>query len=291
MPKITEELQNATVLVIGLGLIGGSLALEMKKRLSAHVIGVDNNESHAQKAMDLKIIDTVGTVEDASKSDIVIIAVPVNFASEVVNRVLNNVAKKTLVFDASSTKEAIGNTVKEHQNRGNFVSAHPMAGTEYSGPEAALYDLFDEKIMIICEKEQSNAAMLQKAIAVFEVLQMKIIFMNAKKHDKHIAYVSHLSHISSFMLGKTVLEKEKKEKNIFHMAGSGFSSTVRLAKSSPKMWAPIFIQNKENVLHSLDDYIQNLQAFRADIAAEDTQALEKTMAETNRIKETLEGIK
>ena len=167
------------------------------------------------------------------------------------------------------------------------MAAHPIAGTEFSGPEAAFQGLFDQQVMIICDQEMSNPRVIQKAVDLFKALQMRIIFMDSKEHDKHIAYVSHLSHISSFMLGKTVLEIEKNEKNIFDMAGSGFESTVRLAKSSPKMWSPIFIQNKKNVLCSLDEYIKNLQEFRELVVNEDKQKLLNIMEESNYIRDIL----
>jgi prephenate dehydrogenase len=283
-------MKNSAV-VIGLGLIGGSLALELKKRFDWHVIGVDLNEVHAQKALDLGIIDEIGDIGSVKKAATVVIAVPVNYASQLTSQVLDLANKDALVFDVGSTKENICKNVVKHSKRVNFVAVHPIAGTEFSGPEAAIYNLFDGKVNIICDRELSSNESIEKTLAIFDALNMRTIFMGSVEHDKHIAYVSHLSHISSFMLGKTVLEIEKDEKNIFDMAGSGFESTVRLAKSSPKMWSPIFVENKKNVLTSLDEFIKNMNQFRDFIANEDTNELERAMKETNYIREILKGIK
>jgi prephenate dehydrogenase len=277
--------------VVGLGLIGGSLALELKKRFDWHIIGVDLDETHAQKALDLGIVDEIGAVAAVKKAETVVIAVPVNYAPQLASEVLDLVGKDTLVFDVGSTKENICKNVVKHSKRVNFVAVHPIAGTEFSGPEAAIYDLFDGKVNIICDRELSSNESIEKTLAIFDALNMRTIFMGSVEHDKHIAYVSHLSHISSFMLGKTVLEIEKDEKNIFDMAGSGFESTVRLAKSSPKMWSPIFLENKKNVLTSLDEFIKNMNQFREFIANGDKNELERAMKETNYIREILKGIK
>ena len=282
---------NKKVAVIGLGLIGGSLALEMKKRFDWTVYGVDSNIENAKKALELGIIDEISDFSIVENADVVVIAIPVNHAPDMALRVLDTIKNDALVFDVGSTKENICKKVVKHSKRVNFVAVHPIAGTEFSGPEAAIFDLFDGKVNIICDRELSSEKSIEKIVAIFDDLNMRTIFMNSKEHDKHIAYVSHLSHISSFMLGKTVLEIEKNEKNIFDMAGSGFESTVRLAKSSPKMWSPIFVGNKENILTSLDGFINNLKVFKELIENEDTEALQNSMSETNYIKEILNGIK
>ena len=280
------------VAVIGLGLIGGSLALELKKHTWATIYGIDNNPEHLQKAKDLGIIFEKADIDIVKEVDVVIVAVPVHKIPEITLEVLNRINDDTLVFDVGSTKAEVCKAVKEHPKRQNFVAVHPIAGTEYSGPEAAIYDLFTGKINIICEQELSSEKMIDRAVALFEMLKMRNVFMkSAKQHDKHIAYVSHLSHISSFMLGKTVLEIEKDEKKIFNMAGSGFASTVRLAKSNPATWTPIFLQNKKYILRSLEEYIKNLTQMKEVIENEDAGALFETMTETNRIKKVLEGIK
>lgn len=279
------------VTVIGLGLIGGSLSLELKKRLGYTVHGIDLNTENCTKALELGIVDKIITLKEINNSDIVVLAVPVNHLPSLAENVLDKISKNTIVFDMGSTKEKLCKTLENHEKRSNFVAIHPIAGTEFSGPEAAVYNLFDHKVNIICDKELSSNHALESVMKIFDALQMRTIYMNSTEHDKHIAYVSHLSHISSFMLGKTVLEKEKNEKNIFDMAGSGFESTVRLAKSSPKMWSPIFIENKDNVLNSLDEYIDNLKTFRALIKEEKSDGLNQIMTETNHIKQVLNGIK
>lgn len=282
---------NKKVTIIGLGLIGGSLALELKKSFDWEVYGIDANSNHAQKALELGIVKGIETLDSIKDSDIVVLAIPVNHAPKLALQILDKIHEEALVFDMGSTKETICNALLHHPNRKNYVAVHPIAGTEFSGPEAAIYDLFKGKVNIICDSKLSSPKAIESTLEIFEKLQMRTIFMESDEHDKHIAYVSHLSHISSFMLGKTVLEIEKEEQNIFDMAGSGFESTVRLAKSSPKMWSPIFVENKKNILTSLDEYIKNLNQFRAMIAEEKTADLQETMAETNYIKEILKGIK
>ncbi len=280
------------IAVIGLGLIGGSLALELKKASWATIYGIDKTPEHLQKALDLGIIYKMASIDIVKDMDVVIIAVPVNVAPKIAIQVLDLVNENTLVFDVGSTKVGICKAVKDHPKRKNFVALHPIAGTEFSGPEAAIYDLFTDKVNIICEQHLSGAAMVDRASKLFENLKMRNVFMeSAKQHDTHIAYVSHLSHISSFMLGKTVLEIEKDEKSIFNMAGSGFASTVRLAKSNPATWTPIFLQNKESILKSLNEYIKNLNEFKQIIENESVEDIYAMMENTNRIKEVLAGIK
>jgi len=280
------------IAVIGLGLIGGSLALELKKNTWATIYGVDKNAEHLEKALKLGIIYKKADINIVSEVDIVIIAVPVNIIPNLTNQVLDLIKGDTLVFDVGSTKLAVCNAVKNHPKRKNFVALHPIAGTEFSGPEAAIYNLFTDKVNIICEQELSSKSKINQVVDLFKTLKMKSVFMDsAKQHDKHIAYVSHLSHISSFMLGKTVLEIEKDEKSIFNMAGSGFASTVRLAKSNPETWTPIFLQNKENLLKSLEEYIKNLNQFKEILTSESAEDVFAIMQNTNKIKSVLAGIK
>ena len=279
------------IAVIGLGLIGGSLALELKKLTWATIYGIDNNPNHINKALELGIIFEEATLDVVKKVDVVIVAVPVNVIPEITTKVLDLINEDTLVFDVGSTKNAVCKAVKSHSKRGNFVALHPISGTEFSGPEAAIYNLFTNKVNIICEQHLSSKKMIERAVSLFEKIKMRTVFMDsAEQHDKHIAYVSHLSHISSFMLGKTVLEIEKDEKSIFNMAGSGFESTVRLAKSNPKTWTPIFLQNKENILKSLNEYIKNLETFKKQLEAESYEEVFAIMEDTNRIKNVLAGI-
>ena len=279
------------IYVIGIGLIGGSMAMDIKRtNPDITIYGIDDNESHLDEAIQLKIIEAKATIEDIKNADIVIVAVPVDASLKIINEVLDNVGENTLVIEVGSTKEALCDITKGHPKRRNLLATHPIAGTEFSGPKAAINELFKGKTNIICEVEETAFKLQETALKLFADLGMRIRYMNPKAHDKHIAYVSHLSHISSFMLGKTVIEKEKNERDIFDMAGSGFESTVRLAKSSPAMWTPIFKQNKENVIETLEEYIANLEEFKKHLEADDYKAIYSEMKNTNHIKTILKGI-
>jgi len=279
------------LVVIGLGLIGGSLALDLKKRNGYTVFGIDENAEHIKKALELGIIDSEIDFNQIADASVVIIAVPVNIISQITLKVLDVVSDDTLVFDVGSVKNEICKAIQNHSKRKNFVAAHPLAGTEFSGPEAAILNLFDEKVNILCETDKTDWKILDKAFSLFKKLNMRIKMMSPEEHDRHIAYVSHLSHVSSFMLGKTVLGIEKNEQHIFDMASTGFASTVRLAKSSANTWAPIFLQNKENVIRSLDEYIKNLSEFKKMIEDNNDEGLRETMNSTNYLKTILKGIK
>lgn len=280
------------VFVVGLGLIGGSLALDIQEKYpEATIYGIDKNDEHVAKAKELNIIHKKAEFQDLANADIVIVSIPVDVQLEVTPKVLDAINDNTLVFDVGSTKADICNALKNHPKRRNFLATHPIAGTEFSGPTAAIKNLFNGKTNIICEVEKTAFKLQEKALEIFSKIGMRIRYMDAESHDKHIAYVSHLSHISSFMLGKTVIEKEKNERDIFDMAGSGFASTVRLAKSSPAMWTPIFKQNKANVVETLEEYIQNLQQFKELLKQDDYTAIYNEMQNTNYIKQILKGIK
>lgn len=281
-----------SVAVIGVGLIGGSLVKDIKRLHPAcEIIGLDHNDEHLSKALELSLIDRKGTKADLSDVDLAIIAIPVDQILKSIHDILNHVGENTVVVDVGSTKSAICLQVKDHPKRRNFLAAHPIAGTEFSGPEAAHEGLFEGKTNIICEVEKTAFKLQEKVLQLFSDLGMRIRYMDPKAHDKHIAYVSHLSHISAFMLGKTVIEEEQNERDIFDLAGSGFESTVRLAKSSPEMWAPIFKQNKINVIQTLESYISHLQNFKDLMKADDFDGVYKEMKNTNYIKEILKGIK
>jgi prephenate dehydrogenase len=280
------------VSIIGLGLIGGSFARDFKNLYpEAKLVGIDQNESHLKEALSLGLIDVVGSMEvDLSKADLVFIAIPVDATIALLPSILDLVPENCVVTDAGSTKASLCEAVAKHPKRRNYLAAHPIAGTEFSGPSAAVAGLFKGKTNIICEVEKTAFKLQEQALEIFNAMGMRIRYMNAAAHDTHIAYMSHLSHISSFMLGKTVIEKEKNERDIFDMAGSGFESTVRLAKSSPAMWAPIFKDNKAAVLESLTDYIANLMAFKALMEVGDFEGVYKQMEETNKIKAILNGL-
>ena len=280
------------VYIIGVGLIGGSLALDIKKlNPNAIVFGVDKNQAHIEEALSLNVIDKKANLEDIEDADLVVISIPVDATVTMLSEILDLVSEDTVVFDVGSTKVAICEAVKDHPKRRNFLAAHPIAGTEFSGPSAAIHGLYKGKTNIICEVEETAFKLQEKALKLFSDMGMRIRYMKPKAHDKHIAYVSHLSHISAFMLGKTVIEKEKNERDIFDMAGSGFESTVRLAKSSPEMWTPIFEQNKKNVVKTLDEYINNLKHFKSLIEDNKFESVNQEMKNTNRIKKILKGIK
>ncbi|CAL2077484.1 prephenate dehydrogenase [Tenacibaculum sp. 190524A05c] len=279
------------VFIVGVGLIGGSLALDIRKEFDNAVIyGIDRNEDHLEEALSLEIIDKKATNEDLAIADIVVVSIPVDVSLIVIPEILNHIPDNCLVLDVGSTKELVCDAIANHPKRRNFLATHPIAGTEFSGPQAALTDLYRGKTNIICEVEKTAFKLQEKALEIFSKLGMRIRYMDPKSHDKHIAYVSHLSHISSFMLGKTVIEKEKNERDIFDMAGSGFASTVRLAKSSPAMWTPIFEQNKNNVIETLDEYIQNLQNFKTLLEQDNFSEIYSEMENTNHIKQILNGI-
>lgn len=280
------------IYIIGVGLIGGSFALDIKELFpDANIYGIDHNDAHLEEAIGLKLIDAKATYKDLTNADLVILSIPVDAAIRELPKILDAIDDTTLVLDVGSTKLPICKAIENHARRRNFLATHPIAGTEFSGPKAAIRQLYKNKTCIICEVEKTTFKLQEKALKLFAEIGMRIRYMNPEAHDKHIAYVSHLSHISSFMLGKTVIEKAKNERDIFDMAGSGFESTVRLAKSSPAMWTPIFKQNKEQVIESLEEYIQNLIRFKNMMKDDDFEGIYNEMQNTNYIKEILNGIK
>ena len=279
------------IFVIGVGLIGGSIALDLKRlNPEVTVYGMDNNPAHLAEAISLKIIDKKAEFADLKHADLVILSIPVDASVNTIIQILDVISDNTLVVDVGSTKLDICKVVSEHPKRRNFLAMHPIAGTEFSGPKAAIHGLFKNKTNIICEVEKTAFKLQEKALKLFESIGMRIRYMNPESHDKHIAYVSHLSHISSFMLGKTVMDKEDNEQTIYDMAGSGFESTVRLAKSSPEMWSSIFIENKKNIIESLEEYILNINNFKKLIESSDQENLNAEMKKINGIKGILKGI-
>ncbi len=280
------------ITIIGTGLLGGSFALAVREKYpKVRFVGVDASMVHGQLAVAKGLVDEVMPFEQAvSQSDLVVLATPVNTIIELLPTVLDTLPHFGTVVDLGSTKETICAVVDNHARRAQFVAAHPMAGTENSGPGAAFRDLLPGKNLIICDREKSRPDSLTLVESIFRDIGMKLFYMTPQEHDLHLAYVSHLSHISAFALGLTVLEKEKDEQAIFDMASTGFSSTVRLAKSSPAMWAPIFDQNRQNVSQALADYIDFLQQFKTAIDSGDTGESFSFMARANVIRRVLEGI-
>ena len=271
--------------IIGLGLIGGSISLKLKEvNNDITVYGFDKNNQSLDFSLSKQIIDYKLDLGSLLDFDYLFLAIPVESIKSQLASILDKISERTLVIDFGSTKYQICNSVSKHYKRGNFLAAHPIAGTEFSGPIAAKKDLFDNKVMILCETEKTNSSLLSLAIEMFKSLGMNIKTMDAIEHDKHIAYVSHLSHISSFMLGKTVMDKEDDDQTIYDMAGSGFESTVRLAKSSPEMWSSIFIENKKNIIESLDEYMLNINNFKKLIETSDQENLNTEMKKLMALK-------
>ena len=277
--------------IVGLGLIGGSIGLKLKDLYDNIIIyGYDIDDDSVSYCLKNKIIDVKFDKEFISELDFLFLAIPVESIKKQLSDYLNKTSNKTLIIDLGSTKFQICNSVESNQNRKNYLAAHPIAGTEFSGPNSAKKDLFNDKVMILCDTEKTDPNLLLDAKKIIKSLGMSIKTMNSKEHDKHIAYVSHLSHISSFMLGKTVMDKEDDEHAIYNMAGSGFESTVRLAKSSPEMWSSIFVENKKNIIESLDEYISNINNFKKLIELSDQKTLNDEMRRINGIKKILKGI-
>jgi prephenate dehydrogenase len=275
--------------IVGTGLIGGSLAISLKEKGVANwIIGVDQSESNLEKAKELQIIDESASLQDAmSRSELIILAIPVDALLKILPSILDSAAPNHVIMDVGSTKEKILQLVAGHPNRGRFVAAHPMAGTEYSGPEAAIRNLFVQKTMVLCDVKNSAEDALEVIENMVDKLQMRLVYMNAVEHDLHTAYVSHISHITSFALALTVLEKEKEQGRIFELASGGFESTVRLAKSSPDMWVPIFKHNRNNVLDVLDEHIHQLQQMKQLLENEDYDTFYKLIQKSNKIKKIL----
>lgn len=278
------------VTVIGLGLIGGSFALSLRsKGIATELIGVESSPQHAAKALELGIVDSVQPLQQAIEgADLIAIAVPVDAIPQIAVKILNRVTPNQIVIDMGSTKGELCEIISQHPARNRFVATHPMWGTEFSGPEAATVDSFAGRNVVICQKELSDSAAVEKVETIYRQLGMGILEMDAEQHDLHAAYVSHISHITSFILSTTVLEKEREEEAIFNLAGGGFDSTVRLAKSSAETWIPIFMQNKYNILDVLREYIHQLNLFRKALEKDDIAALRETIARANNIRKILE---
>jgi len=277
------------ICIVGLGLLGGSLGLSIRQNdPSARVVGVDTNPDHAEKALEMGICQEVGAFEDlVPRADLVILATPVDIITLQITAALDIMKEGAVLSDFGSAKGLICATADRHPRRQDFVAAHPIAGTEDSGPLASFAGLLSGKMMIICDKDKSDPRAVTTMGDMYQKAGMKMVYMSSVSHDTHIAYVSHLSHISSFALGATVLDKERNEKDIFNMAGSGFSSTVRLAKSSPDMWAPIFDQNRGNIAEALGSYIKRLEEFRTALEKGDREGIYSFMKEANEIRRVL----
>ena len=278
------------VTIIGLGLIGGSLALSLRQHgLAARLVGVELDPAHARRALELGLVDEMEADLAAAvrRADLVVVAVPVDALVHVLPAVLDAAGPQQVVIDVGSTKQALLAAVAGHPRRGRFVAVHPMAGTEHSGPEAAVAGLFEGKTVVLCDTADSDPDAVRAVEQLFRALPMRLLYLDGAAHDLHTAYVSHISHITSFALALTVLEKEKEEQQIFDLASGGFESTVRLAKSSPATWVPIFRQNRLNVLDVLDEHLHQLQRLRALLADEDYAGLTEQIQQANHIRKIL----
>lgn len=277
------------VTIVGVGLISGSFAVALKEKgLARHIIGVSRTEASARRALEIGFIDEVLPLEEAvAKSDLVYVAIPVDATVPVMRTILDLVTDRQIVADAGSTKQFLCGALADHPMRSRFVASHPMWGTEFSGPEAAVSGAFEGRACVICEKEKSDPAAVATMEQLYRQLGMHIIYMNPEDHDVHTAYVSHISHITSFALANTVLEKEREEDAIFELASAGFESTVRLAKSNPAMWVPIFMQNRENVLDVLSEHIAQLRKFKASLEKENVAYLTELIENANKIRKII----
>lgn len=281
-------MERKRIAVVGVGLIGGSLALQLnEKGLASALTGVDHNKEHQQKALQLGLVDEILELEDAIRnSDVIFLAIPVDAVVQLLPEILDLITDQILV-DLGSTKSELIRIAGPHPKRGRLVATHPMWGTEYSGPEAAVQRAFEDKAVIICNASQTDPDALNWTRAMYQKIGMHVLEMDAVDHDLHAAYVSHISHITSFALANTVLEKEKEEQAIFELASAGFESTVRLAKSNPSMWVPIFRQNKENVLDVLNEHITQLRKFKSCLEKENWDYLRELIEGANQIKKII----
>jgi len=279
-----------TIGIIGIGLIGGSLAIDLKEsELATQVIGIDAQPSNLDKAIRRRMIDeALPLAEGIKRADVLVLATPMDAMLQILPVLLNQVREDQTLVDVGSTKEGLLELVKQHPNRKRFVACHPMAGTEFSGPEAATPGLFAKKTCVIVDAADSAPDAVDTARRIFGSVGMRFTHLGRKEHDLHCAYISHISHIAAFALALTVLEKEKDEQHIFDLASSGFSSTVRLAKSSPDMWVPIFRQNRDHVLDVLDEHIEQLSRFRSQLIKRDFEGFYERIRRANQIEKILD---
>ncbi len=278
-------MERKKICIVGVGLIGGSLAIQLhEKKIASRLVGVETNPVHAKKAMELELVDEILPLDDAiAQSDVVVLAIPVDSVLSLLPQILDQ-ANRHIVLDLGSTKSCFIERIKNHPRRGRYVATHPMWGTEYSGPQAAVRGAFEHKAVIICDADDSDADALTWVKYMYTKIGMHLLEMEARSHDLHAAYVSHISHITSFALANTVLEKEKEENTIFELASAGFESTVRLAKSNPDMWVPVFLQNRENVLDVLHEHIEQLKRFEALIENSKEKEMREFIIGANRIR-------
>jgi prephenate dehydrogenase len=282
-------MERKRIAIVGVGLIGGSLAIQLhEKKIASRLIGVESDVHHAKQALELELVDEIICLDDAiAEAEVIVLAIPVDTMLNLLPLILDRIDSQ-VVIDLGSTKSPVVKAVQEHPKRKRYVATHPMWGTEYSGPAAARKGAFENKAVIICNADESDSDAVDWVKQMYNKIGMHILEMDAAAHDLHAAYVSHISHITSFALANTVLEKEKEENAIFEMASAGFESTVRLAKSNAAMWAPIFLQNKENVLDVLDEHLSQLTRFRKLIEENNMNELVKLIQHANDIRKIIQ---
>ena len=279
------------VAIVGVGLMGSSFAYSLKdNNIASHIIGIDKNSENITTALELNIIDEAISFEQIAERDdikLIVITIPVDKIPTIAIKLLNNVRPDQIIMDMGSTKSELCEIIKEHKHRSRFVATHPMWGTENSGPQSAVKGAFTGRVLVLCDTDKSDKDAVDFVKNIYDVIGMRITYMESEQHDMHAAYVSHISHITSYALALTVLEKEREEDRIFDLSGAGFESTVRLAKSSPSMWTPIFMQNKYNVLDVLREHIHQLQILRRMLEKDDVRGLNDSIARANSIKRIL----
>ncbi|WP_394909189.1 prephenate dehydrogenase [uncultured Helicobacter sp.] len=270
--------------IIGLGLIGGSMGLALRELGGFGCIaGFDNNPLHSQQALSLGLVDECISLEELiSDGDVLFLATPVESIIALLPK-LTSIKPSATIIDLGGTKELIIKHIPD-SIRKNFIAAHPMAGTEFYGPKAALPHLFKDSIVILTNLEESGEAQIQMAREIFLGIGMKIIKMDAHEHDRHIALISHMPHIISYALANAVLSQEDPQ-TILALIGGGFRSMSRLSKSSPKMWNDIFKQNTQNVLDSITSFQDELQKAKNMLESKDWEGLEAFMAQANKLQE------
>lgn len=278
-----------TLSIIGTGLIGGSFAKDLRKAgIASELLGVDTSQEHAARALQLGLVDRIVSLDAAlQQSDVLLLAVPVNAIETLLPRILDVIRPTQTVIDLGSTKFQLAETVRHHPNRERYVAAHPMAGTENAGPDAALEGLFKGKTVLLCDLEWSAPDACKTALELFYAVGLKFEFMSSEQHDRHAAYVSHLSHVVAYALSLAVQNEEKAGYAVPRLAGGGFASTVRLAKSSPEMWVPIFEQNRAHVLKAIDAFSERVQELKRCLETNDFKKLETLIREANQIRDLL----
>ncbi len=268
--------------IIGLGLMGGSLGLELKKVPNKYVIlGYDHNLEHQKDALKLGLVDKVtNNLSNIKECDVIVLTIPVDAIIEI-SKNLKDIKEESTIIDFGSSKEKIDKAIPK-EIRKNFVTAHPMTGTEKFGPTAAIEGLYDDKVMVVCNKEKSGNLQNRVALEIFSDINAKVVFMEAKEHDKHVAFISHMPHAVSYAIANSVMKQENPE-NIIALAGGGFKSMSRIAKSSPKMWEDIFRQNRTNMLKSLDIFNKEMKLCQELIEKEEWEKLHLWMSSANRL--------